>query len=350
MTPELSSSGVTQDSANELAKFYAAAADRLREIILHPAGGSAAGQAFSRARALNQLHQVEEILRKLNYQAASWIGPAISQSVADGIRRADLQIADLGTGFTASRVTAEAGFERISQGPIKVLAGEMHRDLMQKSARSMADNAKFILHQASQRDISTYDLNKILANGVMEGQPAHTIRALREALVRVNNGTVTIQTAAGPYDYDAGKYARMVVRTLTREATVVSRHQRLAQMGIDLVSIVGRISKYFCTAYLGKVFSISGQSSEYPALADVQRGGPPFHPNCSKSTRPFVPELATAAELEQAGGVNGADRLIEMKPAAAQREFKNENFYKRVKDSYAATARELFGHAMETKT
>lgn len=33
----------------------------------------------------------------------------------------------------------------------------------------------------------------------------------------------------------------------------------------------------------------------YPALAGLPGGGPPFHPNCSKGTAAYVPELVSAS-------------------------------------------------------
>jgi hypothetical protein len=98
--------------------------------------------------------------------------------------------------------------------------------------------------------------------------------------------------------FDVGYYARMVATTKTREATTKARHARLAQQGIDLVVVQGRVSVNFCTAYLNKVFSISGKHPRYPALSSLPGGGPPFHPNCTKSTSPFIEELADPEEIE----------------------------------------------------
>jgi hypothetical protein len=91
------------------------------------------------------------------------------------------------------------------------------------------------------------------------------------------------------------------------------------------------------------VFSLSGKSDKYPAYAELPGGGPPFHPNCSKSTRPFIEDLASSKQLDQADGLDDADKLLGMKPAEAQRTFKDLQIYDQQKDRYATTAKKLFG-------
>jgi hypothetical protein len=144
-------------------------------------------------------------------------------------------------------------------------------------------------------------------------------------------------------NFDVGYYAEMVARTKTREASVDARHERLSELGLDLVAIVGRISKNFCTAFLGQVFSLSGNSDKYPAYSSLPGGGPPFHPNCSKSTRPFVEELASDKQLDQADGLDDADKLLGMDATQAQRAFKDLQIHAQQKDRYATTASKLFG-------
>jgi hypothetical protein len=109
---------------------------------------------------------------------------------------------------------------------------------------------------------------------------------------------------------------------------------------------VGLVSTHFCTAFLGQVFSLSGKSDKYPAYSELPGGGPPFHPNCSKSTRPFVEELASPAQLEQAEGLDDADKLLGDDPARAQRKFRDLQIHTQQKDRYSTTAQKLFGRAV----
>lgn|GEM_PF-5974793 len=183
----------------------------------------------------------------------------------------------------------------------------------------------------------------------MLGQPQQTILALRDKFLAIGDGTVPVKDKNGDtINFQAKYYASMVVRTKTRQATVHARHARLQELGIDLVSIVGLVSKNFCTAFLGQVFTLKGKSDKYPSIDELPGGGPPFgappfHPNCSKGTRPFIDELATDREKSMAQGVDDADKLLGCDTSEAQRRFKDLQIYQQVKPKYATTAKALFG-------
>src|SRR5205814_1004202 len=81
-------------------------------------------------------------------------------------------------------------------------------------------------------------INKILAGGVIEGRPLDTIRRLKAELEEIHGETVEVNGK----NFDVGYYAEMVARTKTRQATVVARHERLGDLGLDLVAIIGRLS------------------------------------------------------------------------------------------------------------
>lgn len=338
-TRELSNSGVPGDAVAELVKLYNGAAAKLKEIVLNPPGGTQASQDFRQARAAMLVHQIDQILLQLKRGSATWIGGNVPQAYLDGLKRAEAQAKAIGiTDFAPT-----GSLSLIDQRAAAIFARDIARD-MNKAADSMGATAKKALRQTAQRDIPESDLDKILAGGVITGNPRGAIRELRESLEAVNGGVVTITDKNGdPMQFDAGYYASLVVRTKTREATVSARHERLQSLGMDLVSIVGLVSKNFCSAYLGMVFSLSGKSSDYPSIDELPDGGPPFHPNCSKSTRPYVEELASDKEQDMADGVDDADKLLNVDATTAQRRYQDLQLYQDVKQNYASTADKLFG-------
>jgi hypothetical protein len=144
------------------------------------------------------------------------------------------------------------------------------------------------------------EVNDLIAQGVISGKTGEPIRRLRDRLREIHGERITILDRNGDErHFGAGYYAKMVIHTRTREASVIARHERLAEQGIDLVTIVGRVSNNFCTAYIDRVFSLSGKHPDYPPLASLV-DGPPFHPNCSKSTAPFIEALEDPAVIAQA--------------------------------------------------
>jgi hypothetical protein len=111
-TPELFDSGVPRDESAELARYYADAAKKLKDIILNPPPGLSEQQIeYRRARAAELLRQVEQIRLKLNAAASAWVGKNVPQAYANGIVRADKQIVEVGS---SPRVRRSPGASRSS--------------------------------------------------------------------------------------------------------------------------------------------------------------------------------------------------------------------------------------------
>jgi hypothetical protein len=345
VTPDLSSSGIPQDRVAVIAAIYRDSAAKLRAIILTPPGKTSSAQAWNQARASQQLHQVEKLIADLKSQAAAWVGDhrdgssgPVTQAVKDGIARANQQAIEAG-------VSPEGGmsgsFHLIDRQAVEFFAREIAIDLG-KAADGMGETAKKALRTTAQLKLPEADINRILAGGVIAGKPVETIRQLRESLRAVHGDTVTIKDKNGDdMHFSAGAYASLVVRTQTRAATTHARHNRLQEMDLDLVAIIGRISKSFCTAFLGQVFSLSGKSAKYPSYKQLPGGGPPFHPNCSKSTRPFIEELASATQLDRADGLDDAHGLLVDSPTVAQRKFQDLQLHSQVREAYGS--KDIYG-------
>jgi hypothetical protein len=311
-----------------LIRQFEESARRLRDIILHPPGGTAAGQEFNRGRAAQQLQQISRIVNQLKGSAAKFVTEDLRQHYMTGLRSAIQQAKDAGVrprGTGDSPVVAPAAdlfsgsFSLIDRRSIEVLARDTFSDLS-KAADFMGKTAGRILRHTQQLNLPERDINRILAGGIIEGKPAQAIRQLRDELIRVNDGRMV---EVNGRHYQAGKYAKTVVVTKTREAVETARSERLQELGIDLVMVVGRESDNFCTAFLDQVFSLSGNHPKYPPLSSMQGGGPPFHPNCSKSTRAFVEELATKAQIAAAEPDQDVGQLRGLSASQAQRAYKD---------------------------
>lgn len=336
MMPEFSDSGVSDEAGKLLGSYFADASKRLAAIVRKPPGGTAAGREFRQARAAGQIAQVDSILVGLKRQASGWVGKNLSSSYRDGRARGAKQAEEAGVRVARSGLAGDFGV--IDQRALVVLARDTAGDL-NKAADSIGSAAKTVLRHTAQEAIPESKINQILAGGIIEGKPRDTIRLLKEELEAVVGGTVTIQGKNGPIEFDVGYYAEMVVRTKTREAVETARHNRLAELGIDLVVVTGKVSNSFCTAYLGKIFSLSGKHPKYPALASLPSGGPPFHPNCSKSTRPFVEELARDDQINDGAPGGDVAKLVGVDAATAQKRFKDLQIRQQVEDRFKRSTR-----------
>ena len=324
---------MASDPNQFLIDYYAAAQKRLQAMILNPTGGTEASQEFRRARAASLISQVDQLLLQVDQTAATWTGNTIPAEYSAGRKQADAQIAEWGIDNPGGPTGSLSLIDRRS---IEVLARDSAGDL-RKASKGMGDNVKSLLREMAEKKISKQDVNAIIAGGVIEGTPAATIRTLRDRLIQVNDGRLVpiIDKNGDTMVLDAAKYAKMVVVTKTREAVQTGRHERLLSKNIRLVSITGRLSKNFCSAFLGQVFSIDGESDQYPALDSLPGGGPPFHVQCSKSTRAYIPALASDEQKEVADGVADAQKLIGMTQAQAQRAFLDLQLHGQVKQAYS---------------
>lgn len=310
--PEFNDSGVSQKASALVAVYFTDASAALKKIVLHPPGTTASSREYRQAFAAQKVQQIDRILSDLKAKTSGWVGKHVPQAYRDGLKLAHSQAVDAGVQPKDGVLAGE--FTLIDRRTVQQFALDTVMDL-HKAADSIGDRAGHVLRQTAQMGLAESEINRILAGGVIAGRPADTIRTLKVALKKIHGDTVEI---AGR-NYEVGYYAEMVARTKTREASVKARHERLQELGLDLVSIVGRQSNYFCSEFLGQVYSLSGNHPRYPSIEELPGGGPPFHPNCSKSTRPFVEALANKDQLDRAEPTEEAAELFGLNAAEAQK-------------------------------
>lgn len=331
MPHDISTSGLPADAVTELTSLYLKVMQQLRAIVADPPG-TETGREFRRARAASLAREVDRLVRILDQDVETWIRTNIPKSYQQGIKTALSQLKS--AGVKSSDLATRGSFNVVDRRAAEIFARDIASDLRQASA-SMARRTKKMLRQTAEIGLSSADLDRILAGGLITGKPTQTIRTLREELRAIHGDRITVVGKSGkPMDFKVGYYAGLVVRTKTREATVAARHQRLQENGMDLVMIIGRVSENFCTAFLGQVFSISGKHPNYPALSNLPGGGPPFHPQCSKSTRPWVEDLVGKSERRKAEILTDAQTLFSQDPTTAQRMFRDLGLKRQVTKRY----------------
>jgi hypothetical protein len=99
---------------------------------------------------------------------------------------------------------------------------------------------------------------------------------------------VTAFVDKGGTNWSLGRYAEMVARTTSREATNQGLQNRLAERGHDLVEISSHGGACeLCAPWEGKVLSLSGKTEGYETVADAEAAGL-FHPNCVHVAMPYI--------------------------------------------------------------
>ncbi len=325
-----SPSGVPADAISVLSGWYKDYAQQAREIILRHRSSTAKGRAFQVADAAQRIEQIERLARSINANSAGWIARNLPAAARNGRALANKQAEALGVrsdNLVRNEDLIQGSFASIDEDAIKLLAQDAATSL-RKSVDSSIDNASRIIRATAENGLSEADIKQIIAGGIVSGMPAATARQLRDQLIRVNNGNIV---TINDRDYDAGAYAKMVARTMTREAMVKSHMGRFQQLDIDLVIITGKLSNNWCTAFIGQIFSISGKHPKYPSYSELPGGGAPFHPNCSKGIRPYIEALSTADDTRAGEPSPVVGRLLGVKPKEAQRMFNDLQLLKYTK-------------------
>ncbi len=119
----------------------------------------------------------------------------------------------------------------------------------------------------------------------------------------LRDDNVTVVRYANGTSVPVDKYAAMLARTTRAETENLSMIQQALHEGIDLVEcdIVSPTCDS-CAVYQGRVYSISGNDSRYPALYKTafKSGYSIIHPNCRHSWSPYHVELYSEEERRQA--------------------------------------------------
>ncbi len=119
-----------------------------------------------------------------------------------------------------------------------------------------------------------------------------------------NEGFMTVQYGSGvrAFQVPIDTYAMLCARSTTREAGNLARENQLTANGYDLVEMSTHYPTCpVCAQYQGRVYSITGEDRRFPPLSTVFSSGyHNVHPNCRHVIVPWIEELRTDDEVQEA--------------------------------------------------
>lgn len=323
--------GMTAEATAIMLEYFDRAAEGInrdlaaavRELTADPANRSAAWRAARQARLLNDINKRITLARG---QSATAVLASTRDAYTLGLRQAITQARELGVDPTAQLAGLRAGFDGVNIPAIEAIA----RDTAARQAAALNDYGQtaqslFRSLGAGAFDGSVFNttaggsrageaaINRAIAEGLSKGDPRAINKAVREVFRDPNTEAAISfrklgnrQITVGGWTGSLRQYASTVARTRTREATQAARHETLVALDIRLVQITGKQSLNFCTRFLGLVCALDAASTDggrYPLLSSLPGGGPPFHPNCSKSSAAYIVGVVSdgrAADAERA--------------------------------------------------
>jgi len=245
-----------------------------------------------RARLL--LREVAEILEQIDEEAATWIAENIPKAYLRGVRNAELGLSEIGLKSLPKIDPA------IHREAIQALV-DTAQDTLAEAGEGVRKGYQRLVRRTQLTAILDKKITEQTALGVGAGKARREVsKAMLQTLVdELGEKPLVINGR----HYDPKKYAELVARTQTADASKAGLVTRMVDAGEDLVMVTAHGATDACGPFEGKVFSISGTSEKYPALDRLPNGGPPFHPNCKHRLAPFIEDLASGAEKRRGAGL-----------------------------------------------
>jgi len=221
------------------------------------------------------LSQVRQILWDLDVEAKKWSHSVISDYYHQGIDEAIQGLKYLG------QDVGSVDFNQIHQGAIAAIVNSCYGNLNDANnyiGRSIQDTIRQAGIDAVTNKIATGQTVKECKNNIVNKLVSEGINGVRDKRGR---------------NISLDAYASTVARSTTREATNTATTNQLTSLGYDLVKMSSHLTSCpLCATYQGRVYSISGKSSEYPPLDTAFSGDHAnIHPNCAHVLMPYIPEL-----------------------------------------------------------
>jgi len=248
----------------ELIKTYQQAQNDLIRII---AESEAKGNVTAYRRKI--LTQVNAELTALNKYAADWSTDYVTKT------------------YTAS---ANAIWRELDKAGVDVSGATINK----KALNKVVENTFGLLNDAN-RHVGRIMDDMIRQAGLEATKEklvtGSTVKQMKENLVSKlsEDGLSAIRYRNGQLvKLDA--YAGMVARTTATEATNRAVMQQMQDLDQDLVQMSNHYSSCpLCSAYEGRVYSISGKDKRYPELDTAFSGDyANIHPNCAHRITPYV--------------------------------------------------------------
>lgn len=289
---------------------------------------------FERPRAFVQAQQISKILDDLDDRTERWA----SRNIAGLFRAASSEASKLLKDWGVSPEADLDAFNLINEQAIQSLLVDPEVGFltnMRGAVQQIRDRMRTIQNQAKMLTSRQRLFDETIARvGFLEGRNVNTVRdRLVDEMVKfkesgqllftqkaaklpaseivsnvANLPYVKIPTAASSTGFRrlrVDKYAEMLARTKTGQASNLARRNRAMEHNVHLVQISKNkpLQDDACFLYIGKVFALTAEAKqEYgvPMVNELPNGGAPFHPNCTHQELLWVPEFRTKVEARLA--------------------------------------------------
>jgi len=246
-----------------------------QELLLKAVEASARNAKGSAAYYRSLWAQVEDKIRTLDMAVGSYSKQVIPLAYSYGVNEAVKGLLHLGL-----RAKGYDAFQKLHESSIKILVENLNDNLIEANhlmGRRIKDEWRRAQLEAITRKQATGETWKQTQKSFTEQVAEKGLGSFKDSMGRV---------------WQIDRYAEMVSRSVTREATNSGLMAQLTSLGYDLVQMSSHSSPCpICAPLEGRVYSISGESKDYPKLDKAFGEYANIHPYCKHVLLPYVPEL-----------------------------------------------------------
>lgn len=252
---------------------------------------------YQRARAEQQLRQIREALDNLRNDTDRWVNTHVPRLYIEGMAEADvdlnaaqqaLQPPDELAALHTTSIETYGEQMRTKLGEARVLVGRRVDDLFRQAA-----------------------LASLQESTILGETPK---KAIKRMIADMQSIGITSFTDQAGRRWGLARYAEMVTRTTTREATDAGLFNRLAERGHDLIKVTthsGACDKCLnAIAMHGLIYSLSGNSDEYPSYDQGKAAGL-WHPQCVHRPTTYIERYQQASEKRKERLARAREKLRE---------------------------------------
>jgi len=235
---------------------------------------------FRKYRTQALLAQVNSEITALNKAARVWAKKNVPVTYVRGV---DIAAKELKRMNVTRFVNTDA---KIHQSAVASLVDDITINMVTANL-SMKNEITRYIKKTQQRILEDKKISQLIVQGQIEGETRRqTSDVILKELTKQMGDEKYVRINGRRYQPD--KYAELLARTRTREAASIGSINTALQYGLDLVqiSVHNHPQEDPCSPFQGKVFSLSGNHPDFPAL----KARPPFHPNCKHVLIPITPE------------------------------------------------------------
>jgi len=281
----------------ELVKAYSKAQEKLISIISQKYPRSSSG-----AYQKKILGQTNEVLKQLIREGKVWTNSNIPREYKKGVNRVVNAYKEMGIDIPT--------FDDFSK---------LHHDQIDILVRNATDSLIDSTNYVGRRINDT--VRRISIDSVTQAQlTGGTVQSIRADLMQrfVDNNITSMKTKNGR-NINLDSYAETVARSTTRESQNKAQMNHMLASNRDLVQMSSHATTCpICAPLQGRIYSISGKSTEYPPLDVAYSGGyANIHPNCRHVLMPYEPAL----DMDRAENKAFSNRSFDIDPRSkAQKE------------------------------